>query len=155
MKLGMSNLLGASSDESDAPRAHHIGDPLGDPLGDPSRTTVPAGATMCYMSANAAAGNVDGGGLAVVGVRELRQNLSVYLRRVAAGEAFEVTERGRAVAVLAPIPDQGDAFDKLVAAGLARPAQGDLLDLGPPKRALRTTGISISEALREQRADRL
>jgi prevent-host-death family protein len=30
-----------------------------------------------------------------VGVRELRQNLSVYLRRVARGESLEVTERGR------------------------------------------------------------
>ena len=28
-----------------------------------------------------------------VGVRELRQNLSVYLRRVAKGESFVVTER--------------------------------------------------------------
>ena len=110
---------------------------------------------MCYMSVEPADGSAAAGGLAAVGVRELRQNLSVYLRRVAAGEAFEVTERGRAVAVLAPLPEQGDTFDKLVAAGLATPAAGDLLDLGPPKRALRSTGISISEALREQRAERL
>src|SRR5881409_255904 len=93
-------------------------------------------------------------GSATVGVRELRQNLSVYLRRVAAGEAFEVTERGHAVAILAPLPRRGDAFDQLVAAGLARPAGGDLLDLGMPKRARRSSGISISEALREQRAGR-
>src|SRR5919201_1885089 len=33
-----------------------------------------------------------------VGVRELRQNLSVYLRRVRRGEALEVTERVRRVA---------------------------------------------------------
>jgi len=38
-----------------------------------------------------------------VGVRELRQNLSVYLARVIAGEVLEVTDRGHAVAVLAPI----------------------------------------------------
>jgi prevent-host-death family protein len=30
-----------------------------------------------------------------VGVRELRQNLSKWLRRVANGESFEVTDRGR------------------------------------------------------------
>ena len=29
-----------------------------------------------------------------VGVRELRQNLSVYLERVIAGERLEVTDRG-------------------------------------------------------------
>ena len=37
-----------------------------------------------------------------IGVRELRQNLSVYLRRVKAGETLEVKERGHRVAVLAP-----------------------------------------------------
>ncbi len=38
-----------------------------------------------------------------VGVRELRQNLSVYLERVKAGESLEVTERGQPVARLAPL----------------------------------------------------
>jgi prevent-host-death family protein len=38
-----------------------------------------------------------------VGVHELRQNLSVYLRRVRGGQALEVTERGVPVAVLRPI----------------------------------------------------
>lgn len=94
-------------------------------------------------------------GSSAVGVRELRQNLSVYLRRVAEGEAFEVTERGHAVAILAPLPRHGDTFDQLVAAGLARSATGDLLDLGPPPPARRRTRTSISTALREQRADRL
>ena|SRR5687768_2453326 len=90
-----------------------------------------------------------------VGVRELRQNLSVYLKRVAAGEAFDVTDRGRTVAILARHPDLGDTVDQLVAAGLARPAIGDLLDLPPPKPLRRRhPPISVSEALREQRADR-
>jgi prevent-host-death family protein len=40
-----------------------------------------------------------------LGVRQMRQNLSVYLRRVGSGETFEVTARGRPVAVLAPIED--------------------------------------------------
>jgi len=35
----------------------------------------------------------------VVGVRELRQNLSRYLDRVKAGEGFIVTERGEEVPV--------------------------------------------------------
>ncbi|MGH2488568.1 MAG: type II toxin-antitoxin system Phd/YefM family antitoxin, partial [Candidatus Limnocylindria bacterium] len=50
---------------------------------------------MCYMT----------DGRAQVGVRELRQNLSVYLRRVKRGERLEVTERGRAVALLAPLSE--------------------------------------------------
>lgn len=40
-----------------------------------------------------------------VGVRELRQRASEYLRLVEAGETFEVTDRGRPVARLTPVPD--------------------------------------------------
>jgi prevent-host-death family protein len=41
-----------------------------------------------------------------VGVRELRQQASRLLKRVAAGESFEVTDRGRPVALLVPLPDK-------------------------------------------------
>ena len=41
-----------------------------------------------------------------VGVREMRQNLSVYLDRVKAGETLQVTEYGQVVALLAPLPAQ-------------------------------------------------
>ena len=47
---------------------------------------------MCYMEA-----------AEQVGVRELRQNLSVYLARIARGETLEVTDRGQPVAILAPL----------------------------------------------------
>ena len=40
-----------------------------------------------------------------IGIRELRQRASEYLRRVEAGETFQVTDRGRPVALLGPIPD--------------------------------------------------
>jgi prevent-host-death family protein len=87
-----------------------------------------------------------------IGVRELRQNLSVYLRRVKRGEALEVTERGQAVAVLVPLRPDATPLDRLVAAGLASPPQGDLLELGlPPGRVSRR----LSEALEESRQDRL
>lgn len=79
-------------------------------------------ATMCYM----------GYLKANVGVRELRQNLSVYLTRVKAGETLEVKERGQRVAVLAPAGPHRSAIDSLIAAGKARPAIGDVLALGPP-----------------------
>ena len=86
-----------------------------------------------------------------VGVRELRQNLSVYLRRIARGETLEVTDRGRAVAVLAPLPKPRSMLDRLWAEGRLIPATGALLPLkGRPIRIDRPT----SELLDEQRADR-
>ena len=50
-----------------------------------------------------------------VGVRELRQNHSVYLWRVLRGETLEVTDRGHAVAVLAPLPKRLSVLDRLQA----------------------------------------
>ena len=57
-----------------------------------------------------------------VGVRELRQNLSVYLERVIAGERFEVTDRGSVVAMLIPIPPAATLVKRLVAEVRASPA---------------------------------
>lgn len=88
-----------------------------------------------------------------VGVRELRQNLSRYLRRVEAGETLEVTEHGRPVAVLAPLPPANESvIDRLIREGKARPAKGDLLDLGPPIK-LPPGSPSSSEILDELRED--
>ena len=56
-----------------------------------------------------------------VSVRELRQNLSVYLRRVREGETLAVLSRGERVAVLAPIAG-GGRLDRLFAEGLVTPA---------------------------------
>jgi prevent-host-death family protein len=88
-----------------------------------------------------------------VGVRELRQNLSVYLRRVLAGETLEVTDRGNAVALLTPLPERSDPIERLVAEGrIAARATRDLAKLGP---TLQIPGADISGALEEQRQDRL
>jgi prevent-host-death family protein len=46
----------------------------------------------------------------VVGVRELRQNLSKYLARVKQGETLAVTERGYEVARLVPSHPEVDPF---------------------------------------------
>ena len=97
---------------------------------------------MCYMS----------DGPAKVGVRELRQNLSVYLRRVKRGERLEVTERGRVVAVLAPLSEASTPLERLVISGRASPPEGDLLELLPPRGRISTR---LSDALREERAERL
>jgi len=69
--------------------------------------------------------------MASVGIRELRQRASELLRRVEAGETIEVTDRGRPVAVLAPIPDQRP-IERLKAAGEIVPSRRDLDDLPDP-----------------------
>lgn len=90
-----------------------------------------------------------------VGVRELRQNLSVYLRRVAKGETLEVTERGQPVARLTPLPERMDVISRLEADGrIVRRARRDLSDLGPvPKRP--PGARPLSEVLDELREDRI
>lgn len=76
---------------------------------------------MCYMSEEAP-------GPDKVGVRELRQNLSVYLDRVKEGETLEVTEHGHAVALLTPLPRVPQStLDRLIAEGRVTPGTGDLL----------------------------
>ena len=66
-----------------------------------------------------------------VGVRELRQRASELLRLVEQGETIEVTDRGRPVALLTPIPT-GSALDRMRAGGEIEPATGDINDLPPP-----------------------
>jgi prevent-host-death family protein len=98
---------------------------------------------MCYMDS----GNR-------VGVRELRQNLSVYLRRVAAGESFEVTERGRRVAVLGPPPEESTPLGRLVSSGRAGRPDGDLLELGPPRTQQDPPSSHLGDALEAEREER-
>ena len=50
-----------------------------------------------------------------IGVRELRQNLSKYLRRVKDGEVLDVSERGRVVARLVPLAEGGERYAELAA----------------------------------------
>jgi prevent-host-death family protein len=64
-----------------------------------------------------------------IGVRELRREASAVLRRVAAGETVEVTDRGRPVAVLLRVMPSGLA--RLEREGLLRRADGDLIELTP------------------------
>jgi prevent-host-death family protein len=88
----------------------------------------------------------------IVGVRELRQNLSVYLRRVEAGEALEVTDRGRTVAMLVPLGKPSTAVERLVASGRASPRQGDLIELGSPPGSVSSR---LGDALAREREERL
>jgi prevent-host-death family protein len=86
-----------------------------------------------------------------VSVRDLRQHLSRYLRRVEAGERLVVTERRRPVAMLGPLPEQTDILDYLTAIGEASEPEGDLLDLPPP---IKSDGPPMSEILDDLREDR-
>lgn len=86
-----------------------------------------------------------------VGVAELRQNLSVYLRRVSKGERLVVTDRNRPVAELGPAPTQGPDLDRLIAAGrVVAPARSGL----PKPLELTGDPRALSRALDEIRGDR-
>jgi prevent-host-death family protein len=86
-----------------------------------------------------------------IGVRALRQEASAILRRVAAGERVEITDRGRPIALLVPI-EKGDVLESLAAEGRLTRSRGDLLALGRPLRA-RTGKPSASQRLARARAD--
>lgn len=85
-----------------------------------------------------------------VGIRELRQNASAVIRRVASGETVEVTDRGRAVARIVPLRRAG-VVDQLIAEGRAIAAESDLLAVSP-RRPVKGQP-SLSEVLEEMRAD--
>lgn len=60
--------------------------------------------------------------MATVGVRELKNRLSEYLRRAREGERVLVTDRGRPVAVISPPVETPlePGLESLLRAGLAR-----------------------------------
>jgi prevent-host-death family protein len=89
-----------------------------------------------------------------VSVRELSQNLSVYLRRVENGETLSITSRGRPVAILTPPPEAGHPLGDPIAAARVIPARRRLGDL-PPPLALRPDDQPLSETLDDLREERL
>ena len=66
-----------------------------------------------------------------IGIRQLRQNASAYLRRVKAGETIQIADRGRAIALWVPIPTVVGVA-RLDAELRLSEAHGDVLGLGPP-----------------------
>lgn len=86
-----------------------------------------------------------------VGIAELRQNLSRYLRRVANGERLLVTDRNKVVAELGPAPSTGEALDRLIAEGrVARPMRRGL----PPPLLMDGDPYALTRALDEIRGER-
>ena len=86
-----------------------------------------------------------------ISIRELHERTGTLVREAAAARhVVVVTDRGRPVAWLVPLPP--DHLNGLIAAGLARAPRRRLADLAPalPRDPQRPT---ISEALASQRDD--
>ena len=86
-----------------------------------------------------------------VGIRELRQNLSVYVRRVREeGRAYDVTERGEPVARLTPLEGRPTStIDRMIAEGRITPSTRRWSDMPPPLPPLE--GKPLSRILQEMR----
>ncbi|MGH7903506.1 MAG: type II toxin-antitoxin system Phd/YefM family antitoxin [Candidatus Dormibacteraceae bacterium] len=85
-----------------------------------------------------------------VGVAELRQNLSKYIRRVQRGERLLVTDRNRPVAELGPPPTTGADLDRLIAEGrVSRPIRHGF----PAPLRLEGSPYALSRALDEIRGE--
>ena len=85
-----------------------------------------------------------------VGIRELKNRLSAFLRRVAKGERIVVTDRGRAVAVLSPpaeTPEVGHVAT-MVREGIARWGGGKPAGSA---RAVKMQGKPIARTVLEER----
>jgi prevent-host-death family protein len=81
-----------------------------------------------------------------MGLREANQRFSKAIKAVKAGQEVVLTERGKPIAVIKPLPEVSDV------AGIIRPA----LKPGPmpPFRPRRLRGKPISVTLREERDER-
>lgn len=90
-------------------------------------------------------------GLPKVGIRELRQNLSTYIREVAGGGRFLVTDHNRPVALLSPTPDLDDPWERWIAEGEITPGKGDVLDIEPVDIGPHRPAEEIISELREDK----
>ena len=91
------------------------------------------------------------------GIRDLKNNLSRYVRRIETGERVRVTAHGRVVAELGPPTTPGgtarqDRFDELVAEGVIRPPveAGDPLHGWP---VLRLPAGTVTRLVEDDRGD--
>lgn len=88
-----------------------------------------------------------------VGVRELRQRASELLRLVERGESVEITDRGRPVALLGPLPT-GTALQQMRAVGEIEPASEDPDDLPEPvvlQPGVESPSVVLARLRREER----
>ena len=90
-----------------------------------------------------------------IGIRELRQHASLYLRRVRAGETITLTDRGEPFAEIRPISAHRSTLDRLIAEGRARPPRADLATFlkRPAAPAPEGRSRALSDLVIEARAD--
>jgi prevent-host-death family protein len=87
--------------------------------------------------------------MTTVAVRELKNRLSEYLRKVKSGERVVITERGRAIAVISAAETPVDeGIEAMVRERAARWAGGKPLGA---KRPPKIKGPSVAEAVIEDR----
>jgi prevent-host-death family protein len=92
----------------------------------------------------------DRGPARVISHRELRNNSSEVLRQVRAGAIVEVTNHGEITAVL--VPPSFTSYQRLVAAGKVRRAEGRDVDLRSLPRV--RSSLSSAEIIADLRGER-
>jgi prevent-host-death family protein len=94
-----------------------------------------------------------------IGILELRQNASEYVRRARCGESIEILDQGTPVALLVPLPERSaqSILDGLEAEGrLLQRAEGSFADLPAPTELAPPGTPSLSgtlEQLRDEERD--
>lgn len=83
-----------------------------------------------------------------IGIRELKAHLSEHLRSASEGAVITVTDRGRPIAVLGPVPGVVD-LDAAVEAGWLTPATAPALR----PFARRTSAGTVAQVLAEDRSE--
>lgn len=91
-----------------------------------------------------------------VGIRELKAHLSEYLRKVKEGEDLTITEHGKDIAVLKPLPAAKsrtrEFLEELAAKGIVTlPKPGRRKPFGARKPVRLPPGKTVSEAVLEDR----
>ena len=83
-----------------------------------------------------------------IGIRELRQNASRYLRLIEEKrEPIEITDRGRPVAILTPVPT-GGPLERLIASGRVRRGNRGPLPAAVPAKPGKPLPSKILEDMR-------
>lgn len=83
----------------------------------------------------------------------MRQRASELLRQVQRGETIQITDRGRPVALLGPLPE-GSPLERLREAGQVRSAEDELDDLPQPlevQRGQETPSVILARLRRDER----
>ena len=85
-----------------------------------------------------------------VGIRALKQNASAVVAGASRGEVVIITDRGRPVAQLTPLPS--DTLKSLIDMGHARAPKRALADLGKPP-ARKRNQPPLSEIVEQMRSE--